>query len=42
MIACAFDGKADYVVTGDPDLLELQEFKGIKILTAKKFLELMR
>lgn len=40
IIECAFDSKADYIVTGDPDLLILKEFKGIKIVTAKKFLNL--
>jgi len=39
IVECAFDGKADYIVTGDPDLLELKEFKGIKIVKAKEFLE---
>lgn len=39
VIECAFDGKANYVVTGDPDLLDLKEFKSIKIITAKEFLE---
>ena len=39
IIECAFDGKADYIVTGDPDLLILKEFKGIKIIKAKEFLE---
>ncbi|MBI2558081.1 putative toxin-antitoxin system toxin component, PIN family [Candidatus Woesearchaeota archaeon] len=39
IIQCAFDGKADYIVTGDPDLLDLKEFKGIKIIKAKEFLE---
>lgn len=38
IIECAFDGKADYIVTGDPDLLDLNEFRGIKIATAKDFL----
>ena len=39
IVECAFDGKADYIVTGDPDLLELKEFRGIKIVKAKEFLE---
>ena len=39
IIECAFDGKADYIVTGDPDLLILKEFRGIKIITAREFLE---
>ena len=38
IIECAFDGKVDYIVTGDPDLLVLKEFRGIKIVTAKDFL----
>lgn len=42
VIECAFDCKADYIVTGDPDLLELKEFRGIKIVTAKEFLEKVR
>ena len=39
VIECAFDGKADYIVTGDPDLLDLKGFKGTRIITAKEFLE---
>ncbi len=39
IIECAFDGKADYIVTGDSDLLELKNFRGIKIVTAREFLE---
>src|SRR3989338_3722261 len=39
IIECAFDGKSDYIVTGDPDLLELKEFRGIKIIKAKEFLK---
>lgn len=42
MIECAFDSKADYIVTGDPDLLDLKEFRGIRIVTAKEFLEKVR
>ena len=41
IIECAFDGKVDYIVTGDPDLLVLKEFKGIKIVKAKEFLEMI-
>ncbi len=32
IIECSLDGKADYIVTGDPDLLELKEFNSVKIL----------
>lgn len=39
IIECGFDGEVDYIVSGDPDLLDLKEFKGIKIRTAREFLE---
>jgi len=39
IVECAFDGKADYIVTGDPDLLELKEFRGIKIVKPREFLQ---
>ena len=39
IVECAFDGKADYIVTGDSDLLVLKEIRGIKIAKAKEFLE---
>lgn len=38
IIECAADANADYIITGDPDLLELNEFKGIRIVTAREFL----
>ena len=41
IIECAFDGKVDYIVTGDPDLLVLKNFRGIKIVKAKEFLEMI-
>ena len=41
IVECAFDGKADYIVTGDPDLLILKEFRGIKVVKAKEFLEVL-
>ncbi|MFH1908465.1 MAG: putative toxin-antitoxin system toxin component, PIN family [Chloroflexota bacterium] len=40
VLACALGGKARYLVTGDPDLLDLQEFEGIKIVTVREFLTL--
>jgi len=39
ILECAATGNADYIVTGDPHLLALKEFRGIKIVTAKRFLE---
>jgi len=40
IIECAVDGKADFIVTGDPDLLSLKEYKGIQILTADEFFKI--
>ena len=42
IVECAFDGKVNYIVTGDPDLLVLKEFREIKIITSRKFLEEIR
>lgn len=40
ILETAFDGKADYIVTGDSHLLVLKEFRGIKILSANEFVKL--
>ena len=37
ILACALEAKADYLVTGDADLLELKIFEGIRILTPRDF-----
>jgi putative PIN family toxin of toxin-antitoxin system len=37
ILACALEGRADYLVTGDVDLLELKFFKGIRIVTPRDF-----
>jgi len=39
VIACALAGGADYIITGDGDLLELNEVQGVHITTVKRFLE---
>ncbi len=39
ILACAVSAKANYIVTGDKDLLILKEFKEIKIVNAKSFWE---
>lgn len=31
--------KADYIITGDKDLLELNPFRGIQIITPKEFIK---
>ena len=37
-LACARDGKADYIVTGDRVLLAVKEFEGTKIIKPSAFL----
>ena len=37
ILSCALSAEADYLVTGDNDLLELKEFRGIRILTPGAF-----
>ena len=42
IIACAMSGEANYIVTGDKDLLVLKEYKSIKIVTPNAFLHLLK
>ena len=37
ILACALEAGADYLVTGDVDLLELKIFKRIRIVTPREF-----
>lgn len=39
VLEAAVFGNVEYIVTGDPDLLDLKEFRRIKIRTAREFLE---
>lgn len=41
-LACAFEAKADYIITGDKDLLVLKEYEGIKIVTPREFLKVLK
>jgi len=41
-LACALAGQAEYVVTGDPDLLTLEELEGMKIITVREFLSALQ
>jgi len=38
----AYDGKADYIVSGDNHLLSLKDFKGVKIVTIDTMLNLLK
>lgn len=40
-LACALAGGADYLVTGDDDLLSLVGFRGTKIVTPREFLQVI-
>jgi predicted nucleic acid-binding protein len=40
-LACALEAKADYIVSGDPHLTELETFKGIPIVIPRAFFELL-
>ena len=39
ILECAVEGDAEFVVTGDLDLLAIKEFRGVKIVSAHDFLE---
>lgn len=41
IIRAAYDGKADFIVSGDSHLLALKEFRGIGILTVDEMLNVL-
>jgi putative PIN family toxin of toxin-antitoxin system len=42
ILACALDGKADVIVSGDHHLIDLESFRDIPIMTARQFLDQLR
>jgi putative PIN family toxin of toxin-antitoxin system len=40
-IECGVLSNADYIITGDDDLLTLKEYKHTKIITAKEYLQII-
>lgn len=40
IIECAIEGKVDYIISGNKDLLDIKSFEGIIILTPLDFLNL--
>jgi putative PIN family toxin of toxin-antitoxin system len=42
VLACALSSKADFIVSGDPHLLELASFENIPIVTVNNFLERLK
>ena len=41
-LACAYEGEADYIVSGDHHLLGIKTYKGIEILKVKSFLNIWK
>ena len=39
-LACALEGEADYIVSGDRHLLDVGLYQGLKIIKAKEFLNI--
>jgi putative PIN family toxin of toxin-antitoxin system len=40
-IECGITANVDYIISGDVHLLELEDYNGIKIITAKDYLEII-
>jgi len=40
-IAAAIEGRASFVVSGDPDLLDIKEHRGVRIVSPRAFLDLL-
>jgi len=41
VLECALAGKAGYIVSGDRHLLQIKKFRGIRIVRAKEFLDIL-
>ena len=39
ILECAFSGKADFIVTGDKEILGLKEYESTKIISLKTYLD---
>ncbi len=42
IISAAYEGKADYIISRDRDLLDLTQYEGIKIITPEEFIGILR
>jgi putative PIN family toxin of toxin-antitoxin system len=40
-LECAIEAKVDYIISGDPHLLDMKKFKTVKIVTASEFLDII-
>ena len=41
VLACAVEGNADYLVTGDKGFIALDEYEGVRIITPTSFVKLL-
>ncbi|MGQ0638382.1 MAG: putative toxin-antitoxin system toxin component, PIN family [Nitrososphaerota archaeon] len=41
ILATAYDGHADYLVSGDDDLLSLNRYRGVRIVTVDRMLKIL-
>jgi predicted nucleic acid-binding protein len=41
-LECAFDGKADFLVTGDEHLLRIGHYKVTRIVSVRQFLRILK
>lgn len=41
VLSCAVEGKADFIVSGDRDLIGLEDYQGIRIVTPAAFLKIL-
>jgi predicted nucleic acid-binding protein len=39
ILQCGLNGNVDFIITGDNDLLVLKEYRNIKIIRPKEYLE---
>lgn len=39
VLECAVAGKADFIITGDKEILRLESFQGIKVVSLRNYLE---
>jgi len=42
ILECALEGKARYIISGDKHLLRMKKFRGIRIVRAKEFLDILK
>ncbi len=40
-VAAAIEGRGSFVVSGDPDLLDITEHKGVRVVNPRSFLDLL-